>query len=307
MPMTNEQRHQVDDATRQVFAELAQQSGAYAQRWCVDVPNPSDRGCAVRHKVEKRLGSNNQFVEQDFSSNEFLGTVRGRFFDYLSSGLIVLSGPTLGDAHSYGWFHFTERGLHVLAGGSSLLMTQPGSLRAALTARTATGVISLEPYELDLLAEAQDCWQRGLFRAAAVLMGLANESRCLALIDGVCGALPAPTSADRVQQLNAARKESSGFTARWRPALQLLEGCRDEVRSHWHGQPWRQAWEGVPGVLETLGEAVRLTRNTAAHEPHQVFGRADVALLLAGMPDQIERIEELRMFFAAPPIRLPTL
>lgn len=66
---------------------------------------------------------------------------------------------------------------------------------------------------------------------------------------------------------------------------------------------------GVPGTLCTLGEAVRLTRNVAAHDPHQTFGRHDVALLLAAMPHQIALVNALTAFFKVPPagVALPAL
>jgi hypothetical protein len=60
----------------------------------------------------------------------------------------------------------------------------------------------------------------------------------------------------------------------------------------------------IPGSLYTLGEAVRIARNTAAHDSNRLFSRAEVALLLSAMPTQLEMISRITEFLKSPPPHL---
>ncbi len=236
--------------------------------------------------------------------------VRSVVADSIASGLAV---PGRAD-QAPDWnssnleFQFTPTGRRVLA-EDAVAIHNDGTLRVALEQGRAAGSLNVEDHEIELLAEAQHCWTVGCFRAAAVLIGLANESRCLSLVDAMAAALPNPTTPDLLRDLQNARDSTKAFSARWRPTLRLLERCRAGLWSAGRGQAWWQPWESVPGALSTLGEAVRTTRNTAAHDPLQVFGRADVALLLAAMPHQIGIVGSLSAFFNSRPagVTLPTL
>lgn len=57
----------------------------------------------------------------------------------------------------------------------------------------------------------------------------------------------------------------------------------------------------IPGSLYTVGEAVRVARNTAAHDITRKFSKAEVALLLGSMPTQLEMMANLTDFLKAPP------
>ena len=72
-----------------------------------------------------------------------------------------------------------------------------------------------------------------------------------------------------------------------------------------HGESWWPWWEMVPGSLYTIVEAVRLARNAAAHDTSRKFSKAEVALLLAAMPTQLEMVASLTSFLQNPPSNLP--
>jgi hypothetical protein len=57
----------------------------------------------------------------------------------------------------------------------------------------------------------------------------------------------------------------------------------------------------VPGSIYTLGEAVRMARNTAAHDSNRLFSKAEVALLLSAMPTQLEMVSSITEFLKSPP------
>jgi hypothetical protein len=91
------------------------------------------------------------------------------------------------------------------------------------------------------------------------------------------------------------------FTGRWKPAIRILQAIKKSVRGKAKGETWGQWWELVPGSLFTVGEAVRIARNAAAHDTEKTFTRAEVALLLGVMPTQIEMIAKLTDFLRKPP------
>lgn len=312
MSLTPEQRQAVAAVTRRVFAEFAiaiAKEGIPRVRYLE--AETSDQSGSVRVQVRNQLRAGSvTFGDADFEDHEFRLVLREVYFDLLGSGLVVIGGLAKGMDYSLdvGAFTFTQRGLAVLT-GSDVLLFETDSLSSALRSARTAGTLTIEDTEIALLAEAQHCWQTGCFRAAAVLIGLANEARCMALVDAVGAALPAPKSTDMISDLAAAKDASKSFSYRWRPTLRLLEGCRSKLLQLGRGKPWWEPWEGVPGVLSTLGEAVRLSRNTAAHDPHQEFGRSDVALLLAAMPHQVQAVCTLEAFFRNVPVgvTLPTL
>lgn len=303
--MSDEVIRRAQDLAREIMQRLARDGGSRVldHGW-----NAEGTGDSVVAQVLKAMGVR-QGDRRDIEWAVTLG-VRSVIADAVASGLAVPGrADQVADWNSRNLtFQFTPTGRRVLGEGA-VVLHDAGSLRAALTTACADGLLAVEDHEIELLAEAQHCWQNSCFRAAAVLIGLANEARCLALVNAMVAVLPNPTSQPAIQDLTAARDANKLFTARWRPALRLLDGCRKALRQAGHGQSWWEPWEGVPGTLSTLGEAVRLTRNTAAHDPHQTFGRHDVALLLAAMPHQIALVSSLTAFFAAVPagVALPSL
>ena len=66
----------------------------------------------------------------------------------------------------------------------------------------------------------------------------------------------------------------------------------------------RIVWETVPGSLHTVGEAVRISRNAAAHDTKRKFSKAEVALLLGAMPTQLEMIANLTELLENPPPKI---
>lgn len=304
--MTDAMIRRAQESARDVLMRLARHNDAAVLNhgWSAEGGGDSVKA-QVLAAFGHRAGGGNRETEWAVTL-----AVRSVVADAIASGLIV---PGRADQRA-NWndehieFQFTPTGRRVLGAGAVVLHDN-GSLRAALVAARTAGTLAVEDHEIELLAEAQNCWQNSCFRAAAVLIGLANESRCLALVDAMAAVLPNPAAPAAIRDLTDARDANRAFTARWRPTLRLLEGCRSQLRAAGRGQPWWEPWEGVPGTLSTLGEAVRLTRNTAAHDPHQSFGRHDVALLLAAMPHQIAFVSALTSFFRAVPagVALPTL
>ena len=79
---------------------------------------------------------------------------------------------------------------------------------------------------------------------------------------------------------------------------------KPKLRKIGKGEPWLQWWEMIPGSLYTVGEAVRIARNNAAHSVDRPFSKAEVALLLSSMPIQLEMIASITAFLTNPPIDL---
>ena len=91
---------------------------------------------------------------------------------------------------------------------------------------------------------------------------------------------------------------------RWKPGIRILEEIKNKIRKSGKGESWFQWWEMIPGSLYTLGEAVRIARNTAAHDSNRLFSRAEVALLLSAMPTQIEMLSNIIEFLKFSPPHL---
>lgn len=99
--------------------------------------------------------------------------------------------------------------------------------------------------------------------------------------------------ADGWKDLDDAAKS---FAPRWSGArkglVEVKERIKDQLK---RPRPdWWSLWEGLPESLVPLGEAVRISRNTAAHEADHRFTYLEAATLLCGLPHQLRWIAEIQ-------------
>lgn len=171
-----------------------------------------------------------------------------------------------------------------------------------------TRIPAIEDGQIELLLEAQRCIRSGCNRAGMVVMGVASEDSCIALMDAIPLNCQAPASGSPLHGDWAnCTNQTLALTRRWKPAIRILEAVKRNIRSASHGESWWPWWEMVPGSLHTVGEAVRIARNAAAHDTTRKFLKAEVALLLSAMPTQLEMIASLTSFLQNPPPNLTPL
>ncbi|MHC5056352.1 MAG: hypothetical protein ACYTKD_16760 [Planctomycetota bacterium] len=204
-----------------------------------------------------------------------------------------------------GPFRFTSEGIRYFTSGAYTPIDDPGHFCSALQAlRQKHGRIT--EAQIALLLEAQKCIHSGCFRAAMVLVGVACEDACTSLLDSLADGLKPPVKGSATKPDWAAMSNASlSFAARWKPGLRVLETVKQGLRQQGRGADWWQWWQTVPGSLSTVGEAVRMSRNVAAHDSERVFEKPEVALLLAALPIILEAICELDSFLESPPAGVP--
>ncbi|MCZ7608511.1 MAG: hypothetical protein M5U25_21200 [Planctomycetota bacterium] len=99
--------------------------------------------------------------------------------------------------------------------------------------------------------------------------------------------------ADGWKDLDDAAKS---FAPRWSGARKVLVEVKERIKDQLkRPRPdWWSLWEGLPESLVPLGEAVRISRNTAAHEADHRFTYLEAATLLCGLPHQLRWIAEIQ-------------
>jgi hypothetical protein len=163
----------------------------------------------------------------------------------------------------------------------------------------------IEDGQIELLLEAQRCIKSGCYRAGMVVIGVASEDACLGLLDAIPVNCQAPASSSALYgDWSNCGNTTLSFSARWKPGVRILDAIKGVLRIPGRGEPWWQWWEMIPGSLFTVGEAVRVARNAAAHDPDRQFTRAEVALLLSAMPTQFEMIMSIADFLKNTPSSL---
>jgi hypothetical protein len=227
------------------------------------------------------------------------------YYSALNMGLLLPSrlDQALNWSMQSGPFHFTADGVRYFSEGF-ISIDDPGHLGEALQ-ELKTRIPAIENGQIELLLEAQRCIRSGCNRAGMVVMGVASEDSCAALMNVIplncqVPASGSPLYSDWTNCCNA----TLAFTRRWKPAIRILKAIKRNIRSSGHGGPWWSWWEMIPGSLHTVGEAVRLARNAAAHDTTRKFSKAEVALLLSAMPTQLEMIANLTDFLKNPPSAL---
>jgi hypothetical protein len=141
-----------------------------------------------------------------------------------------------------------------------------------------------------------------------VVIGVASESACLGLVDAIPAHCAAPATGTQLfNDWSSCCNTALSFSSRWKPAVRILEAIKKALRGKGKGEQWQQWWEMVLGSLVSLGEAVRVSRNAAAHDHDRVFSKAEAALLLSAMPTQLEMVVRLTEFLQSPPQGLAPL
>jgi hypothetical protein len=245
---------------------------------------------------------------QTFEYPPFKHIVIKVYYAALNLGLVLPSklDQALDWNASHGPFHFTTDGVKYFFEGF-VSIDDPGRLGEVLQ-ELKQRVPPLKDGQIELLLEAQRCIKSGCNRAGMVMIGVASEDLCIALMDTISANCQAPASGsplegDWANCCNA----NLNFTRRWKPAIRILEAIKRNVRSAGQGESWWPWWEMIPESLHTVGEAVRMARNAAAHDTTRKFSKAEVALLLSAMPTQLEMIATLTDFLQNPPSNLSQL
>jgi len=218
---------------------------------------------------------------QRFDYPPFKHIVLKVYYSALSMGLVLPSNLTQAldqNAH-IGPFHFTADGVGYFSEGF-ISIDDPGHLGEVFQ-ELKKRIPAFEDGQVELLLEAQRCIRSGCNRAGMVVMGVASEDSCIALLDAIPLNCQAPGSGsplhgDWANCCNA----TLNFTRRWKPAIRILEAIKRNIRPVGHGESWWPWWEIIPGSLHTVGEAVRIARNAAAHDTTRKFTKAEVSLLL---------------------------
>ncbi len=245
---------------------------------------------------------------QDFVPRKdiaFTHIVRKVFYSAISMGLI---NPGFADqaitwSQDSGVFQFTVEGIEYFSNGY-ISVDDPGYLGIVLR-ELQKRLPSIDDGKIELLLESQRCIKAGCYRAGMVVMGVANEDMCVALLDSIpLNCNPPPSKSALHPDWNNSKDSKLSFSMRWKPGIRILEEIKNKIRKGAKGEPWFQWWEMIPGSLYTLGEAVRIARNTAAHDSNRLFSRAEVALLLSAMPTQLEMISSITEFLKSPPSHL---
>jgi hypothetical protein len=227
------------------------------------------------------------------------------FYSALNMGLVLPSN--LGQ--SFAWdldsfpFHFTTEGRDYFSEGF-ISVDDPGYLGESFKILQQR-IPAINDGQIELLLEAQRCLKSGCYRAAIVVIGVANEDLCIELLDSIPIHCQKPSTGNQLEQdWKICINNLNTFSARWKSGVAILESIKGKFRKAGRGQSWGQWWELVPRSLFTLGEAVRMARNAAAHDKDRSFSRAEVALLLSAMPTHLEMISNLTEFLKQPPSNL---
>lgn len=239
---------------------------------------------------------------QRWNYSPFMHIVLKVYHSALSMGLVLPSrlDQGLNWGLESGAFHFTSEGIKYFSGGF-ISVDDPGYLGGALI-ELQERLSAITDGQREMLLEAQRCLKAGCYRAAMVLIGVANEDACLGLVDAIPLNLCVVSNGNPLlQDWNNCCLQTLAFSTRWKSTVRILESVKPKLRKFGKGEPWWQWWEMIPGSLNTVGEAVRVARNTAAHSVDRPFSKAEVALLLSSMPTQLEMVASLTTFLTTPP------
>lgn len=233
--------------------------------------------------------------------------LRRVFFELCGLGFIVPSEPTQAISWNSqaGVFTFSTRGLAYFL-ESTVMLERKGALETSLGELDDRCAGAVGAGQQVLLGEAQRCWKQGCYRAAMVLVGVANEEAGVALLD-LLDAYPnkAPASSS---EWAAATSSSNSFSTRFEAGMKILRRLATALKKEARKRrqqgdtvPWGDLWFRSVDSLHGMGEAIRCARNHAAHDGSAEFRRGDVGLLLSTMPMLLEHVWELSEFLRSPP------
>lgn len=143
------------------------------------------------------------------------------------------------------FFHVTDRGQRALEG----LARSPDNPEGYL--RYVASVATLNPVAASYLREALACFNAGLHKAAAVMVGAASESVVIELRDHV------------VAELQREGAHTPSKLKDWR-VRSLLDGLREFFEQHRSSLPHRLR-EEFDAYFQALPQPIRAARNDAGH------------------------------------------
>jgi len=287
-------------AVWEIFSELSRKPESMDSNTCYWIDGQN----SITHLAFNRC-SQAELIPGDvrrFDYPPFKHIVMKVYYSALQIGLVLPSklDQSLDWNSQNGPFHFTADGVKYFSEGF-ISIDDPGHLGEVLQ-ELKIRIPIIENGQIELLLEAQRCIKSGCNRAGMVVMGVASEDSCVALMDAIplnCH-VPAAGSSLHGDWANCCN-QMLAFTRRWKPAIRILEAIKRNIRLSGQGESWWPWWEMIPGSLHTVGEAVRISRNAAAHDITRKFSKAEVSLLLSAMPTQLEMIANLTAFLHTPP------
>lgn len=209
-------------------------------------------------------------------------------------------------------FSFTDIGLSYYMQGLGDL-GPAGSLAAKLRAVRAANSLVVTEEQIVVLDEAQHCWSMSCYRAAMILIGVASEDALSGLADDLntsySSVLPVP-GLPKWKDLAPGQTIGKRMDAAFEALRAMNEKLRKTIFAHknTHGSfpPWSSDLQS-PDALQGIAEAIRQSRNEAAHDPLSTSAAGDVTLLLSSMPALLEKVAGIRSFLRTPPVPLPPL
>jgi hypothetical protein len=230
---------------------------------------------------------------QDTDRDTMRRVVREVAQELMAEGVLLLG--KVGQAGDWGLHgyqvSFTRHGL-AWARGTYRLRTNPHEILEAVEQVHQDWPETVKAGCVALVAEAVDCIEKRCFRAAVVLVGVAAEEATTQLMECLCG-LTGYTAANGWSDLN---NRALAFARRWAGARQVLAEVKERIKVQLNRPrpDWWSLWEGLPESLVPLAEAVRVSRNTAAHDADHQFTYLKAATLLCGLPHQLRWIAEIQ-------------
>ncbi len=302
--MTEEEEAIFCELVEAAFIEVVKRTPEPPQAAIYLFATPGSDSNAVQHEAE-RLAAARSFPTVSLRTE--LGAQRrtmiGAYWEAVASGLIT---PLPANQPEFFTFLFTPRGRRFFA-SLPLPLARPSALLDSLAALQARRPTAVSDSQKELLAEAHRCWTRECYRAAMVVLGVATEDSVAGLLQEM-RSYPAkgPKNVDAWKVVGS---DDQGAAARLKSGLLILRaievGLRKvstKLRQDRSPLPaWADTWARSLDPLSTFAEAVRIQRNGAAHVATDRFTRSGVGLLLAGVPNLLEHVDELRAFFADVP------
>ncbi len=181
-------------------------------------------------------------------------TIHSILWQFVGLGLLTPRHVAEGDSH----FEITPYGKHVLENTEDSPYDQFGYTRWL-----GTNAPQLEPPTVEYIREALSCFVRRLFRAAAVMLGVASENEILALIQLYSNTL-GDTNKKAFQKAMPQRNLNEKFDYLYSRLKQDEGTFPEEI-------PELDTW------LRGIFQVIRLHRNDAGHPSDQRPSESDVS------------------------------
>lgn len=226
------------------FAELARISDS---KECFDLEGPTQLHSPPTSVYEIAFNKWKPRTPQDqgarFEDTSFKYVVRKVYYAAISMGLIIpgriSQGFNWGYSSDIGPFQFTKEGINYFSNGF-ITIDDPGYLGIALK-ELQERLPSIGDGKIELLIESQRCIKAGCYRAGMVVMGVASEAMCLALLDSIAlNCNPPPPGSALNSHWNNCNNSTLSFSMRWKPGIRILEEIKNKIRKSAKGESWLQ-------------------------------------------------------------------